>query len=80
MIIDVHSHFFRDHSHFSESFVAQSSRSRTEPVDLRVRWEDYLATAPGTLGPSFSVPRHGFPASGCRTRWSPSTSRTSPTG
>lgn len=46
MIIDVHSHFFRDHSHFSESFVAQSSRSRTEPVDLRVRWEDYLASAP----------------------------------
>src|SRR5688572_4399485 len=47
MIIDVHSHAWRYPDHFTEDFRRQAARARggTE-VNLTVRREDYLATAP----------------------------------
>ena len=46
MIIDVHSHFWRFPDDFSADFIAQAQRARGgQPVDLRVNYEDYAATA-----------------------------------
>jgi len=45
MIIDVHSHYFRDPDHFTSEFVAQAKKGRE--VDLTVRWSEYAATASG---------------------------------
>lgn len=44
MVIDVHSHYFRDPDHFSPEFVTQAKRGRKN-VDLTVRWADYASTA-----------------------------------
>lgn len=47
MIVDVHSHTWRFPDDFNESFIAQAKRARAGmEVDLRVRYEDYRATAP----------------------------------
>ncbi|MDB6059793.1 MAG: putative TIM-barrel fold metal-dependent hydrolase [Verrucomicrobiales bacterium] len=47
MIVDVHSHAWRFPDDFSESFMTQAKRARAgTEVDLRVRYEDYRATAP----------------------------------
>jgi hypothetical protein len=43
MIIDVHSHYFRDPDHFTSDFIAQAKKGRK--VDLTVRWSEYAATA-----------------------------------
>ena len=43
MLIDVHSHYFRDPDHFSEDFTAQAKRGRN--IDLTVRWPEYARTA-----------------------------------
>jgi predicted TIM-barrel fold metal-dependent hydrolase len=43
MVIDVHSHFFRDPEHFSPEFAAQAKRARA--VDFTVRWPEYAASA-----------------------------------
>lgn len=43
MLIDVHSHYFRDPDHFSPEFVAQAKRGRE--IDLTVRWPEYAASA-----------------------------------
>ena len=43
MVIDVHSHYFRDPDHFSSDFSAQAKRGRS--IDLAVRWPEYAATA-----------------------------------
>jgi uncharacterized protein len=43
MVIDVHSHYFRDPDHFNQDFVSQAKRGRT--VDLTVRWPEYAASA-----------------------------------
>jgi predicted TIM-barrel fold metal-dependent hydrolase len=43
MLIDVHSHYFRDPDHFSQDFIAQAKRGRN--IDLTVRWPDYAGTA-----------------------------------
>ena len=43
MIVDVHSHYFRDPDHFSADFVTQAKRGRN--VDLTVRWNEYAASA-----------------------------------
>jgi uncharacterized protein len=43
MIVDVHSHYFRDPDHFSPEFVTQAKRGRN--VDLTVRWNEYAAAA-----------------------------------
>jgi predicted TIM-barrel fold metal-dependent hydrolase len=46
MIVDVHSHYFRDPDHFSDEFKRQSLRSRNGvEVDLTVRWPEYRAAA-----------------------------------
>ncbi len=47
MIIDVHTHVFPDNSVFSDSFLAEASRARKEPIDFVTRYDDYCATAPG---------------------------------
>jgi predicted TIM-barrel fold metal-dependent hydrolase len=47
MIVDVHSHAWRFPDDFSESFIAQARRARAGmEVDLRIRYEDYRASAP----------------------------------
>jgi len=47
MIVDVHSHAWRFPDDFNESFIAQAKRARAGmEVDLRVRYEDYRASAP----------------------------------
>lgn len=43
MIVDVHSHYFRDPEHFTVDFSRQAKRARQ--IDLTVRWDDYAATA-----------------------------------
>jgi predicted TIM-barrel fold metal-dependent hydrolase len=43
MVIDVHSHYFRDPDHFSSDFAAQAKKGRN--IDLTVRWPEYAATA-----------------------------------
>jgi uncharacterized protein len=43
MVIDVHSHYFRDPDHFSPDFTTQAKRGRT--IDLNVRWPEYAASA-----------------------------------
>jgi uncharacterized protein len=45
MLVDVHSHFFRDPDHFSEDFRRQASRARDQDINLTVCWEDYRASA-----------------------------------
>lgn len=47
MIVDVHSHAWRFPDDFSESFISQARRARAGmEVDLRIRYEDYRASAP----------------------------------
>lgn len=46
VLIDVHSHFFRDPEHFSEEFAAQAKRARK--VDFSVRWSEYAETSPSS--------------------------------
>lgn len=49
MIIDVHSHVWRFPEDFSTDFIQQAQRARAgQPVDLRIRFEDYAATATPT--------------------------------
>lgn len=49
-IIDVHSHAWEYPAHFTDSFRAQAIRARAGmEVDLTVRLEDYLASAPGDI-------------------------------
>jgi predicted TIM-barrel fold metal-dependent hydrolase len=43
MVVDVHSHFFRDPEHFSAGFSEQAKRGRN--IDLNVRWNEYSGTA-----------------------------------
>jgi predicted TIM-barrel fold metal-dependent hydrolase len=43
MVVDVHSHYFRDPEHFAGDFASQAKKGRT--VDFTVRWPDYAATA-----------------------------------
>ena len=45
MVVDVHSHYFRDPVHFTPEFVAQAKKGRN--VDLTVRWPEYAAGATG---------------------------------
>ncbi len=45
MIIDVHSHVFTSNTVFSEQFLAETNRSRSEPVDMLTRYADYRASA-----------------------------------
>jgi len=47
VLIDVHSHFWNYPTDFTESFIAQAKRARGSDmeVDLKVRYEDYAATA-----------------------------------
>lgn len=45
MLVDVHSHFFRDPDHLSEDFRTQARRARNQDIDLTVRWEEYQASA-----------------------------------
>jgi uncharacterized protein len=45
MLVDVHSHFFRDPDHFSEDFRSQARRARNQDINLTVRWEDYWGSA-----------------------------------
>jgi predicted TIM-barrel fold metal-dependent hydrolase len=46
MIIDIHSHYWRFPDDFSADFIAQAQRARGgQPVDLRVTYEGYAATA-----------------------------------
>ena len=45
--IDVHSHCWRFPEDFSADFIRQAQRARGgQPVDLRVRFDDYAASAP----------------------------------
>jgi predicted TIM-barrel fold metal-dependent hydrolase len=47
MIVDVHSHTWRFPEDFGEDFIRQAQRARAgQPVDLRVSYEAYRATAP----------------------------------
>lgn len=47
MTIDVHSHFWRFPEDFSADFIRQAQRARGgQPVNLRVSFEDYAASAP----------------------------------
>lgn len=47
MIIDVHSHAWRFPEDFGDDFIRQAQRARAgQPVDLRVTYEAYAATAP----------------------------------
>jgi uncharacterized protein len=43
MVVDVHTHYFRDPDHFSAEFAAQAKKGRN--IDLTVRWPEYAATA-----------------------------------
>lgn len=45
MLVDVHSHFFRDPDHFSNDHRRQVRRARNQDINLTVRWEDYHASA-----------------------------------
>ncbi len=47
MIVDVHSHAWNFPGDFSPDFIGQANRARPgHEIDLRVRFEDYAATAP----------------------------------
>ncbi len=47
MTIDVHSHFWRFPGDFSADFIRRAQRARGgQAMDLRVRFEDYAASAP----------------------------------
>lgn len=43
MIVDVHSHYFRDPDHFTSEFSSQAKHGRK--IDLTVRWGEYASTA-----------------------------------
>jgi predicted TIM-barrel fold metal-dependent hydrolase len=43
MVVDIHSHYFRDPDHFSDNFTAQAKKGRN--IDLTVRWPEYAASA-----------------------------------
>jgi predicted TIM-barrel fold metal-dependent hydrolase len=43
MVVDVHSHYFRDPTHFSDEFASQAKKGRK--VDFTVRWPEYAASA-----------------------------------
>jgi predicted TIM-barrel fold metal-dependent hydrolase len=43
MVVDVHSHYFRDPEHFSPEFAADAKKGRV--VDFTVRWPEYAAAA-----------------------------------
>jgi uncharacterized protein len=43
MVVDVHSHYFRDPAHFAAEFATQAKKGR--PVDFTVRWPEYSASA-----------------------------------
>ena len=46
MIIDIHSHAWRDPDHFTRDFRDQARRARAgEEVDLTVRWDEYRQSA-----------------------------------
>jgi predicted TIM-barrel fold metal-dependent hydrolase len=45
VLVDVHSHFFRDPEHFTADFRRQARRARNADINLTVRWEEYHATA-----------------------------------
>lgn len=45
MLIDIHSHYFRDPEHFQKDFIAQTKRVTHPAFDLNVRWENYRAQA-----------------------------------
>ncbi len=45
MVVDVHSHYFRDPAHFTPDFVLQAKKGRK--IDLTVRWPEYAAGATG---------------------------------
>jgi predicted TIM-barrel fold metal-dependent hydrolase len=47
MIVDVHSHVFPSRQVFSDKFIEEASRMRSEPVDLVTRYDAYRATAAG---------------------------------
>lgn len=47
MLVDVHSHIFKDPDHFSEDFRGQARRARNQDIDLTVHWEKYRAGAQG---------------------------------
>ncbi|MDR3402564.1 MAG: amidohydrolase family protein [Chthoniobacter sp.] len=50
MIIDVHSHAWQFPQDFNDDFIRQAQRARAgQPVDLAVRYEDYAASASGTV-------------------------------
>jgi hypothetical protein len=49
-VIDVHSHFWEYPAHFDDSFRLQAKRARAGvEVDLTVRYEDYVETAPADV-------------------------------
>src|SRR4051794_27403594 len=43
MVVDVHTHYFRDPEHFSLGFAEQAKKGRQ--IDFTVRWSEYSATA-----------------------------------
>lgn len=45
MLVDVHSHFFRDPDHFSEDFRRQLRRARNQDLNMTVRWEEYRTSS-----------------------------------
>lgn len=45
MIVDVHAHLF-GHGHLTPPFSTDAGRAHADPVDLRVSWDRYAATAP----------------------------------
>jgi uncharacterized protein len=47
MLMDVHSHFFRDPDHFSQDFRRQAVRARNQEINMTVRWEEYHASSEG---------------------------------
>jgi hypothetical protein len=47
MIIDVHTHVFPNQRVFSDTFIAEASRARKEPINLVTRYADYDATRAG---------------------------------
>jgi len=45
MLVDIHSHVFRDPDHFSDTFRAQARRAKNQDINLTVHWEAYQSTA-----------------------------------
>ena len=81
MVVDVHCHAWQYPEHFSEQYQAEVRRTRAGvEVDLRVRYDHYLANAPQDVRAIVFGGKADSAACGFPTNTWPSTSLATPSG